>query len=514
MLVIGLLLPTTGQTQEACLGQVTYVTGGTLYLDRGRLDGLEVGMQLPLSRQEGGIATIEVKYLSDHRAVAGVVSVQTPPEVGDVFSCPPPQEERPAQWKPKPSPPPIPPEELPQVWTIALSKTQQPMVVQEISTRGEERRFRGEVGTDLSARSYFGYAETTRFEQRFSLAALGEVPRIEGLRFAVRGHVEARHVTKEDLYLPEKRVYPLFREAALAYRGPESGFFASLGRFSPESRLEGPIDGGEIGWRAASFTLSAYGGLKPGVADLLPRSDHQNAGLLLAFHPFRGGLDGMWRLGWLSAFAGGSPARNALSLDSTFAWGEGFSLQELATVSIATRDEAAQGKRRNSLADLSLRFEAPFGETYRFTSNARYQGRPLFFDVSEKLPEGWTPFLLDRRRIRVDLSLRAGRGSRMPEPYAYWEKTRLTQGRDTDIVAAGVAWHRRGERDAALDLQGEYGFEFDNAHRFDFIAIYTRPILSEALHLDTGIDSLLTFVNDDQAFSWRHLLHLRLLRKT
>ncbi|RME51911.1 MAG: hypothetical protein D6795_07475, partial [Deltaproteobacteria bacterium] len=31
---------------------------------------------------------------------------------------------------------------------------------------------------------------------------------------------------------------------------------------------------------------------------------------------------------------------------------------------------------------------------------------------------------------------------------------------------------------------------------------------------DTGIDSLLTFVNDDQAFSWRHLLHLRLLRKT
>ncbi|RME01242.1 MAG: hypothetical protein D6812_08420, partial [Deltaproteobacteria bacterium] len=423
------------------------------------------------------------------------------------------QEERPAQWRPKPSPPQIAPEELPKVWAIALSRARQPMVVEEISRRVEPRGFRGEVGTDLSARSYFGYAETTRFEQRFSLAALGEVPRIEGLRFAVRGHVEARHVTKEDLYLPEKRVYPLFREAAL-YRRPESGFFASLGRFSPESRLEGPIDGGEIGWGTESFTLATYGGLKPGVADLLPRSDHQNAGLLLALHPFRGGLDGMWRLGWLSAFSGGSPARNALALDSTLAWGEGFSLQELATVSVETRDEAAQGKRRNSLADLSLRFEAPFGETYRFTSNARYQGRPLFFDVSEKLPEGWTPFLLDRRRLRVDLSLRIDRSRRVLEPYAYWEETRLTQGRDTDIVAAGVAWHRRGKRDATLDLQGEYGFGFDNAHRIDFIATYTEPILSDALRLDTGIDSLLTFVNDDQAFSWRHLLHLRLLRKT
>ncbi len=66
------------------VAHVTYITGGLVYLDAGREDGLEVGRELSVEREGAVIATIRVEHVASHRASCSIVGTGEAPREGDV----------------------------------------------------------------------------------------------------------------------------------------------------------------------------------------------------------------------------------------------------------------------------------------------------------------------------------------------------------------------------------------------------------------------------------------------
>lgn len=54
--------------------RVTYLSGGTIYLNAGSLDGLKVGQTLEIERGGARVATLRVDFLASHRAACSAVS--------------------------------------------------------------------------------------------------------------------------------------------------------------------------------------------------------------------------------------------------------------------------------------------------------------------------------------------------------------------------------------------------------------------------------------------------------
>lgn len=85
--------PDTLARPAAGTARVTYLSGGTVYLDAGSLDGLKVGQTLELQRNGLVIATLRADFLASHRAACTVVAGE-PAVVGDVLRFKPVRVER------------------------------------------------------------------------------------------------------------------------------------------------------------------------------------------------------------------------------------------------------------------------------------------------------------------------------------------------------------------------------------------------------------------------------------
>jgi len=83
--------PATAQEQAApspaaadtAGARITYIAGGSVYIDAGRAEGLREGTVVEVTRDGRSIATLAVAYLSEHRASCTIASATEPPAVGD-----------------------------------------------------------------------------------------------------------------------------------------------------------------------------------------------------------------------------------------------------------------------------------------------------------------------------------------------------------------------------------------------------------------------------------------------
>ena len=94
LLILSLLvISSTARGQETppfpagpdSVAHVTYLTGGLVYLDAGREDGLEVGRQLSVEREGVVVATIKVEHVASHRASCSILGTGEAPREGDVI---------------------------------------------------------------------------------------------------------------------------------------------------------------------------------------------------------------------------------------------------------------------------------------------------------------------------------------------------------------------------------------------------------------------------------------------
>ena len=72
-----------GIAAAAATTRVTYLAGGTVYVEAGKLEGLREGDTLRVIRDGVGIAGLRVTYLSSHRASCDTFAVVQAPRVGD-----------------------------------------------------------------------------------------------------------------------------------------------------------------------------------------------------------------------------------------------------------------------------------------------------------------------------------------------------------------------------------------------------------------------------------------------
>lgn len=63
--------------------RITYITGSSVYLDAGKLEGLREGARVEVTRGGGAIAVLRVAFLASHQASCEIVSAAVQPVVGD-----------------------------------------------------------------------------------------------------------------------------------------------------------------------------------------------------------------------------------------------------------------------------------------------------------------------------------------------------------------------------------------------------------------------------------------------
>ena len=78
-------LPNAPRNVADLVTKITYVTGGTAYLESGREDGLREGDTLSVRRGDTEIGLLKVTFLSSHRAACDTIRVSADLQVGDVI---------------------------------------------------------------------------------------------------------------------------------------------------------------------------------------------------------------------------------------------------------------------------------------------------------------------------------------------------------------------------------------------------------------------------------------------
>ncbi|UCF64185.1 MAG: hypothetical protein JSW33_16755 [bacterium] len=83
ILIIFFINLLTAQNNQSKVYQVKYISAENVYLDAGKLQGLNVGDRLLIKRNGQTVAEIEVKYVSDHSASCSITNLTLSIQAGD-----------------------------------------------------------------------------------------------------------------------------------------------------------------------------------------------------------------------------------------------------------------------------------------------------------------------------------------------------------------------------------------------------------------------------------------------
>lgn len=308
--------------------------------------------------------------------------------------------------------------------------------------------------------------------------------------------------------MPGTFAVPQFRRVSVEYAHPEEGLFGVAGRFVTRSRLAGLVDGGELGWDARHLVVSAFGGLRPDVIDLRPRSSQAAFGGSLQVGGEQGD-DALWiELGALGETRRNSMARQALGLDWRLKLGRHFALSESATIDNVNTSAAAPGEDGFALADLGLRAKWQLAERFALDARGRYRGgERLEADIS-LMPDEWEAFVTRRGLGRAELGLKWDpNDEEWLRPFVLWTHTFVKGLPDRQLLGAGLAYHDNKwlGRDVFLDVVFDYGGGI--SHQVDLDLDLGAPLGKRALFLTGGLANLYDYPTENGIHTLRHLLH-------
>ncbi len=234
----------TGLPADAdSLVRVTYLAGDLVYVDAGRVDGLEKGMRIPVERDGAEIALLEVRHLASKRASC-VVAKGERPRIGDLVDY-----RR------------IPEAERAEQSDVATGPSDEP------STRSAnawaELGLRGRLGA-----RYLTVLDQTEASTGFSQPALDmrlAGDHLKGGPISIRVDARARRTyrTRADGASDTDGRTRVYRMNA-SYQARGSRIRATLGRqVSPDLASVSLFDGALVAYEPSRWTLGAFAGTQP-----------------------------------------------------------------------------------------------------------------------------------------------------------------------------------------------------------------------------------------------------------
>ena len=288
--------PAAATTDSTRTASVTYISGTSVYVGAGRLDGVREGMVLEVLRAGTVIARAKVEFLASHSSSSEIVWSATAPAVGDDARYHPAGDE--------------------QAVAVIDSAAVQP--VTRIETASSRRPVRGHIGVRYLSVSQPGLPDGP--------ASLGQPSAdvyIAGTSLAggtvgfvmdgrARTTVGARDSSTSALD-KGMRVYQAF----LSLTHPGSGARLSVGRqYSPAIASAGLFDGVTVELNRAHFGVGAISAVQPDVATMAYSTDIRETGGYLQVHS--GPLGAVpWSL-----TAGGMASRDSGQLNRQFGFAQ------------------------------------------------------------------------------------------------------------------------------------------------------------------------------------------------
>ncbi len=396
LLLLGAATGAAAQDGEASCG-VRYLSADHVYLDAGRLAGLEVGMTVRIVRDGTEVAELQVEYASDHSASCRIVQSVSDVQVNDrAFFSP---EGGSATAAPaEPDTVRVRRRELrPAAATTARAAAPGPRVTGGASVRWEHSSEAG--GTDVTD-------DVLTVPFRLRVRELGR-----GWEFRSRGSL--RHLTRgggNDVRARDEwrnRIY----EVAFVRDGRRDPWHLAVGRIGVRAAAAaGPFDGLAVDRRVADgLRVGAFGGWAPRWQDLGFGTEDQLAGVSLQLDPVNPGAGGLGLvLAGVGRYHKGEVSREYLALTTTWRGGPGLSLLQAAEVDVNRgwkRDAGAAALSLTSFAlvarwraDRRLSFTAGFDDRELVrTWETRDRPDSLFQDAG-------------RRGLRGGIEVRGGRG--------------------------------------------------------------------------------------------------------
>ena len=399
VLLLGAFVAPAGAQDDASCG-VRYLSAENVYLDAGRLAGIEVGATLRVVRDGTQVAELLVEYAADHSASCSIVQQVGAIQVGDrVFftaAAPPPEVEVAtadtliSRERDLRAP----------VTGTARAVTPGPRLTGAAALRWEHAAESG--GTEVSS-------DVLTLPFRLRARDLGH-----GWEFRARGTL--RRIERgggADLRTGQEwrnRIH----EVALVRDGRREAWHLAAGRIGVRAAAAaGPFDGLFCDRRLApGLRLGAFAGWAPAWQDMDFSTEDQVAGLALELDPAGTGGTGLGLiLAGIGRYHQGEVSRENIAMTTTWRGGPGLSLLQAAEIDFNRGWKADTGADAVRLTSLALmgRWQAD----RRLAFSAGYDDRePVRTWESRELPDSLFQDA-GRRGLRGGVELRGGAGRRL-----------------------------------------------------------------------------------------------------
>ena len=265
VLLLVILIVSSAAHAEILQTTVKYVAVDAVYLDAGRLQGVQNGDQGEIKRGDSLLARIEVVFVADNTASCKILSSSGEARVGDVVML---------QITP------LPPAAAPDTVVVASPASTSPDTLRK-STKGKHTRLTGRIGVQMLSQDDRGELNHDYVEPSLSLRA--QISNLFGSHHTFSVRLRSRNVDRASSNESEwtHRLY----EAALHYDNPDSRLHYSAGRML-SNRMSGMgyLDGLLFDYKLVpQFVLGAFGGSQPDLRSYDVKTDQPKAGVFAAY---------------------------------------------------------------------------------------------------------------------------------------------------------------------------------------------------------------------------------------
>ncbi len=398
LVLVVLTIATTALAQDDASCGVRYLSAENVYLDAGRLAGIEVGATVRVVRDGTQVAELLVEYVADHSASCSIVQQVGAIEVGDrVFFT---AAELPAEIAVAA------PDTLVSrerdlrapVTGTARAVTPGPRLTGAAALRWEHSEEGG--GTDVTS-------DVLTVPFRLRARDLGK-----GWEFRARGNLRRIERGGGADQRSEQEWRNRIHEVALVRDGRREAWHLAVGRIGVRAAAAaGPFDGLFCDRRLApGLRLGAFGGWAPAWQDMDFSTEDQLAGVALQLDPTGAGGLGLIVAG-IGRYHQGEVSRENIAMTTTWRGGPGLSLLQAAEIDFNRGWKADTGADAVRLTSFALmgRWEAD----RRLAFSAGYDDRePVRTWESRELPDSLFQDA-GRRGLRGGVELRGGAGRRL-----------------------------------------------------------------------------------------------------
>lgn len=508
VLLVTAAAPAPARADTVAYADVIYASFERTYVNAGVLDGVRVGDVLPVERGGVEVGRLEIMTVGDHTA-SGRFRTQGTPKTGDriVFSRPLPRAA--AKVSSPQGSSAVDETELAALWTASNRNAPPALVRYDSVDEGiAVPSITGHAETDYHLSTYFGQSSLLRNEQHVSFWTRGENLGYEGLDVRIRGQIFARYDSNADHYMDGRHAVPLFREVAISYRPEDRPFFGAAGRFSPRMPQSSIVDGVEAGADLRSFSISAFGGLKPDNQDLVPTIHRQTFGALVSFRPDFGKTHFQTDEGVMAEVENGRFSRTAVSIDNRFSAGAKVFASQIATFEFLGTDGQGRPVSDFAVSMLGLDIGYRMNEKSTVDFRGRYDEQTVFVEDAKTLSEQWLAALRGRRhgRAEVGLSTHSKKGNRW-RPFVFGLGD-FHDGIETAYTGAGFQLEDPSFLSTHTRMFTAVDVGFGTGQLANINISFDTPILEERLSLRSGLYNTYQRNRDTSVNTLRHLLFL------